>query len=148
MAVAEHFRDQGRHVLFLADSITRFAEAHREIALASGEAPSYRGFPPSTSQTIMSLAERAGLRLPAPVSPSRPVPAGADLRLAGASGLVCVERLHRRDPTTRIVVLTGSVILTASLAAASRATPPKHSFFSSVSASQVESYLLIGSMRL
>ena len=60
MAVAEHFRDQGRHVLFLADSITRFAEAHREIALASGEAPSYRGFPPSTSQTIMALAERSG----------------------------------------------------------------------------------------
>ncbi|WP_112873282.1 FliI/YscN family ATPase [Paracoccus endophyticus] len=60
MAVAEHFRDAGRHVLFLADSITRFAEAHREIALASGEAPSYRGFPPSTSQMIMALAERSG----------------------------------------------------------------------------------------
>ncbi|WP_371823309.1 FliI/YscN family ATPase [Paracoccus sp. Z118] len=60
MALAEHFRDQGRHVLFLADSITRFAEAHREIALASGEQPSYRGFPPSTSQTIIALAERAG----------------------------------------------------------------------------------------
>ena len=60
MAVAEHFRDQGRHVLFLADSITRFAEAHREIALASGEAPSHRGFPPSTSHLIMSLAERSG----------------------------------------------------------------------------------------
>lgn len=60
MSVAEHFRDQGRHVLFLADSITRFAEAHREIALAAGEAPSYRGFPPSTSNLIMALAERSG----------------------------------------------------------------------------------------
>ena len=60
MAVAEYFRDRGQHVLFLADSITRFAEAHREIALASGESPSYRGFPPSTSHLIMSLAERAG----------------------------------------------------------------------------------------
>ena len=60
MAVAEHFRDQGRHVLFLADSITRFAEAHREIALAAGEPPSYRGFPPSVSNLIMALAERAG----------------------------------------------------------------------------------------
>lgn len=60
MAVAEHFRDQGKHVLFLADSITRFAEAHREIALASGESASDRGFPPSTSHLIMSLAERAG----------------------------------------------------------------------------------------
>ena len=38
MAVAEHFRDQGLHVLLLADSITRFAEAHREVALAAGEA--------------------------------------------------------------------------------------------------------------
>lgn len=60
MAVAEHFRDQGKHVLLLADSITRFAEAHREIALAAGEPPSYRGFPPSVSNLIMALAERAG----------------------------------------------------------------------------------------
>ena len=60
MSVAEHFRDQGKHVLLLADSITRFAEAHREIAVASGEAASLRGFPASTSHTIMSLCERAG----------------------------------------------------------------------------------------
>ncbi len=60
MAVAEHFRDQGKHVLFLADSVTRFAEAHREIALASGEAASLRGFPPSTAHQITSLCERSG----------------------------------------------------------------------------------------
>lgn len=60
MAVAEHFRDKGRHVLFLADSVTRFAEAHREIALASGESGSLRGFPPSTAHQITSLCERAG----------------------------------------------------------------------------------------
>lgn len=60
MAVAEHFRDQGLHVLFLADSVTRFAEAHREVALAAGESAALRGFPPSLSQAIMSLAERAG----------------------------------------------------------------------------------------
>jgi flagellum-specific ATP synthase len=60
MAVAEHFREQGLHVLLLADSITRFAEAHREVALAAGEQGNLRGFPPSTSHTIMSLAERAG----------------------------------------------------------------------------------------
>lgn len=60
MAVAEHFRDQGRHVLLLADSITRFAEAHREVALAGGEGASLRGYPPSLTQAIMGLAERAG----------------------------------------------------------------------------------------
>ncbi len=60
MAVAEHFRDQGHHVLFLCDSVTRFAEAHREIATAAGEAAALRGFPPSTSHLIMSLCERAG----------------------------------------------------------------------------------------
>jgi len=60
MAVAEHFRDQGRHVLLLADSITRFAEAHREVALAAGESASLRGYPPSVAHAIMALAERAG----------------------------------------------------------------------------------------
>ncbi len=60
MAVAEHFRDQGRRVLLLADSITRFAEAHREVALAAGEPASLRGHPPSAAHEIMALAERAG----------------------------------------------------------------------------------------
>ena len=60
MAVAEHFRDRGMSVLFLADSITRFAEAHREVSVAAGEAPVLRGFPPSTAHMIMSLCERAG----------------------------------------------------------------------------------------
>ncbi|MBI1217221.1 MAG: FliI/YscN family ATPase [Rhodobacteraceae bacterium] len=60
MAVAEHFRDLGAHVLFLADSVTRFAEAHREVALAAGEEASLRGYPPSTAHMIMALAERAG----------------------------------------------------------------------------------------
>ncbi|AEI96233.1 FliI/YscN family ATPase [Roseobacter litoralis] len=60
MSVAEHFRDMGLSVLILADSITRFAEAHREVAVASGEAPVLRGYPPSTAHLIMSLCERAG----------------------------------------------------------------------------------------
>lgn len=60
MTVAEHFRDLGLQVLFLADSITRFAEAHREVALAAGESAALRGFPPSLTQAIMGLAERAG----------------------------------------------------------------------------------------
>ncbi len=60
MATAESFRDQGKHVLLLMDSITRFAEAHREIALTAGEAPSLRAYPPSTANLIAQLAERAG----------------------------------------------------------------------------------------
>ncbi|MCO6384770.1 FliI/YscN family ATPase [Oceanicola sp. 502str15] len=60
MTVAEHMRDAGEHVLFLADSVTRFAEAHREVALAAGEPASLRGYPPSTAHMIMALAERAG----------------------------------------------------------------------------------------
>ncbi|MDJ0627389.1 MAG: FliI/YscN family ATPase [Rhodobacter sp.] len=60
MAVAEHFRDQGRQVLFLADSVTRFADAHREVALAAGESGSLRGYPPSTAHLITALCERAG----------------------------------------------------------------------------------------
>ncbi|NUH66788.1 FliI/YscN family ATPase [Sulfitobacter sp. S0837] len=60
MAIAEHFRTEGKSVLFMADSITRFAEAHREVAVAAGEAPVLRGYPPSTAHLIMSLCERAG----------------------------------------------------------------------------------------
>ncbi|AZL59460.1 FliI/YscN family ATPase [Tabrizicola piscis] len=59
-AVAEHFRDLGLHVLLLVDSVTRYADAHREVALAGGEEASLRGYPPSLSQAIMGLAERAG----------------------------------------------------------------------------------------
>lgn len=60
MTVAEHFRDAGHNVLLLADSITRLAEAHREIAVASGEAPALRGYPPSVTPLITGLCERAG----------------------------------------------------------------------------------------
>ncbi|MEO0751705.1 MAG: FliI/YscN family ATPase, partial [Pseudomonadota bacterium] len=60
MSIAEHFRDQGKHVLLLADSVTRFAEAHREIATAAGELPALRGYPSSMAHMIMSLCERAG----------------------------------------------------------------------------------------
>ncbi len=60
MTVAEYFRDLGLHVLFLCDSLTRFAEAHREVALARGEVLDQTGFPVSTSHEIMHLCERAG----------------------------------------------------------------------------------------
>ncbi len=60
MAVAEHFRNQGRHVLLMLDSITRLAEAHRVIASASGEPNSMRGYPPSLAALLAGFAERAG----------------------------------------------------------------------------------------
>lgn len=60
MAIAEFFRDKGLHVLLMLDSITRLAEAHREIASAAGESLSMRGFPPSMVNLLAGFAERAG----------------------------------------------------------------------------------------
>lgn len=105
MAVAEHFRDEGQHVLFLADSITRFAEAHREVALSSGEEASLRGFPPSTSHMIMSLAERAG-----------PGPEGAGDITAVFTVLVAGSDME--EPVADILrgVLDGHVVLDRKIA--------------------------------
>lgn len=60
MSVAEFFRDQGQHVILFADSMTRYCEAHREVALSAGEAASLRGYPTSTTSSIAALCERAG----------------------------------------------------------------------------------------
>lgn len=59
-AVAEHFRAEGLHVLLLIDSVTRFCEAHREVAVVGGEPANLRGFPASTMGAVAGLCERAG----------------------------------------------------------------------------------------
>ncbi|MFN6978296.1 MAG: flagellum-specific ATP synthase FliI, partial [Gemmobacter sp.] len=105
MAVAEHFRDLGRHVLLLADSVTRFAEAHREVALAAGETASLRGWPPSLSHQVMALAERAG-----------PGPAGSGDITAVFSVLVAGSDMDEPVADLMRGVLDGHVVLDRKIA--------------------------------
>ena len=105
MAAAERFRDRGAHVLLLVDSVTRFAEAQREVALAAGEAPSLRGFPPSMAGAIAALAERAG-----------PGPEGSGDVTAVFSVLVAGSDMEEPVADTLRGVLDGHVVLERSIA--------------------------------
>ena len=104
-AIAEHFRDRGKRVMLLVDSVTRFARALRDVGLAVGEPPARRGFPPSVFTALPRLFERAG---------------NNDKGSITAFYTVLMEGEEGDDPIVEEVrsILDGHIVLSRKLAAA------------------------------
>lgn len=103
--IAEYFREQGQDVLLLMDSLTRYAQAQREIALAIGEPPATRGYPPSVFSMLTQLVERAGNGM---------APNGS----LSAFYTVLAEGDDQQDPVVDAAraILDGHIVLTRRLA--------------------------------